>query len=193
MKKIFVLPAFILLASCSGTKVTLLPDAAGNVGHVIVKNEDNQPVTLTASGQTIGDSLLGEHQSQISVQEARQQRPALFKAEPAALSSQTVWFAHDSVKPLASQTHLIDSVRNDCQSREPCQITVIGHTDAIGNDQYNMMLSLRRAKVVQNMLIDAGFPVSAMDVRYHGPFDPLIKTPFGRSQPKNRRVEIMVH
>lgn len=193
MRKKIILSALFLLAGCSGTKVTLLPDATGHVGRVIVKNNDNQPVTLDNSGQTLVDGLLGEHESQFSPDDASQQRPALFKAEPAPLASETVWFPNDSVKPLSAMNNLIRRVRNDCLKHEPCQITIIGHTDGIGDNQYNMQLSLHRAQVIHDMLLHKGFPQSTMDIRYHGPFDPLIKTASGRSQPKNRRVEIMVH
>ncbi|HGF0770393.1 MULTISPECIES: OmpA family protein [Kluyvera] len=193
MRKKIILSALLLLAGCTSTKVTLLPDATGHVGRVIVKNNDNQPVTLDNSGQTLVDGLLGEHEGQLSPADARQQRPALFKAEPAPLASETVWFPNDSVEPLSTTSNLIRRVRKDCLQRKPCQITIIGHTDGIGNNQYNMQLSLRRAQVIHDMLLHGGFPQSAMDIRYHGPFDPLIKTPSGRSQPKNRRVEIMVH
>ena len=185
MRKKIILSALLLLAGCTSTKVTLLPDATGHVGRVIVKNNDNQPVTLDNSGQTLVDGLLGEHESLLSPADARQQRPAL--------ASETAWFPNDSVEPLSAPSDLIHRVRKDCLQHKPCQITIIGHTDGIGNNQYNMQLSLRRAQVIHDMLLHGGFPQSAMDIRYHGPFDPLIKTPSGRSQPKNRRVEIMVH
>ena len=193
MKKIILLPVVMLLTCCSSTKVTLLPDMTGHVGNVIVKNDGGLPVTLVKSGQTIGDSILGGHESELSPEEARQEKPALFAAEPAPLTSQTVWFNNDSVKPQSSRSQIINRVKNDCLQREPCQITIIGHTDSMGSNRYNMDLSLRRALVVKRILLRGGFQKEAIDVRYHGPFDPLIKTSAGKPQPKNRRVEIMVH
>lgn len=193
MKFLYLLPIFTFLAGCSTTKVTLLPDATGHVGNVIVKNDENAPVTLKSSGQTLENTLFGEHQTELTEQIARRKRPDLFNAEPAPLDSETIWFSNDSITPLTSTKQLISKVKQSCVRHEPCQLTVIGHTDGIGDEQYNMMLSLRRAKVIQHLLLTEGFKESSIDVRYHGPFDPLIKTPAGKSQPKNRRVEIMVH
>lgn len=193
MKIHFILPIVALLAGCSSTKVTLLPDAAGHVGNVIVKNDENVPVTLEKSGQTLENTLLGEHESELTEETARRKRPELFNAEPAPLVSETVWFSNDSIKPLTPAKRIVNSVKKACVQHDPCQLTVIGHTDGMGDEQYNMTLSLRRAKVIQRLLLSAGFATSSIDVRYHGPFDPLIKTPAGKSQPKNRRVEIMVH
>lgn len=193
MKKTMLILLVLLLTSCTATHVTLLPDAAGHVGAVIVENNGARPVTLNASGQTVGTSLLGERHSTLPPERASARLPALFAAEPAPVASQTVWFNHDAVTPLTDSRTIVRRVNADCQQREPCQITVIGHTDSVGADQYNMALSLRRAQRVRHLLIQGGFPPSSVDIRSHGPFDPLIKTASGKPQPKNRRVEIMVH
>lgn len=37
-------------------------------------------------------------------------------------------------------------------------VTVVGHTDAKGSDEYNMELGLRRAETIRNFIIDRGYP-----------------------------------
>lgn len=69
-------------------------------------------------------------------------------------------------------------------------VTINGHTDSIGSEQYNKELSVKRAKSVADYLISKGAPESR--VKYYGfglkyPIDSN-KTKQGRQ--RNRRVEI---
>ncbi|UHD14988.1 OmpA family protein [Thiocapsa bogorovii] len=47
---------------------------------------------------------------------------------------------------------------NSTQARE--QISLVGHTDAKGSDEYNMALGMRRADAVRNYMISKGIPAS---------------------------------
>jgi OOP family OmpA-OmpF porin len=40
------------------------------------------------------------------------------------------------------------------------EISLVGHTDAKGSDEYNMALGMRRAEAVRNYMIDKGIPES---------------------------------
>ena len=64
-----------------------------------------------------------------------------------------------------------------------------GHTDSMGDKQYNMRLSQERADAVRRALIDRfGAPADRLAAKGYGPTRPIAdnKTPEGRSQ--NRRV-----
>ena len=47
---------------------------------------------------------------------------------------------------------------NATEARE--QISLVGHTDAKGSDEYNMALGMRRADAVRNYMISKGIPAS---------------------------------
>jgi len=81
----------------------------------------------------------------------------------------------------------------DIMSRYPAtQITVVGHTDSVGSEQYNLELSLRRANAVADYLIVHGVERSRLGTEGRGELQPIADngTPEGRAQ--NRRVEIFV-
>ncbi len=69
------------------------------------------------------------------------------------------------------------------------KITIEGHTDNIGTLQYNMQLSLNRAKAVRDWLVANGIESSRIKYKGYGPKKPIANnsTEEGRSQ--NRRVE----
>ena len=71
-------------------------------------------------------------------------------------------------------------------------IEVIGHTDDVGDDDYNQDLSEQRAAAVSQYLIDAGVDASKMVAIGAGENSPIATntTPEGRAE--NRRVEVLV-
>jgi outer membrane protein OmpA-like peptidoglycan-associated protein len=72
------------------------------------------------------------------------------------------------------------------------RITLTGHTDRSGSEQYNMALSLRRAEAVKANMIRQGIPANAIVVIGKGETQPLVPTADGVREPQNRRVEIVI-
>ncbi|HKK68311.1 MAG TPA: OmpA family protein, partial [Bacteroidales bacterium] len=76
-------------------------------------------------------------------------------------------------------------------------IEIAGHTDALGSNEYNYLLSYRRAKSVKDYLVDKGVAPSSLITKKYGETDPIaanIKD--GQDNPEgrqlNRRVEFSV-
>jgi len=79
-------------------------------------------------------------------------------------------------------------------SRHPeLTVHILGHTDSIGREGYNMVLSRQRARAVQDYLMAAGIAPLRLSSEGRGEMEPVADndTPEGRSQ--NRRVEILLH
>ena len=72
------------------------------------------------------------------------------------------------------------------------RVTIEGHTDGTGSNDYNMKLSQRRASAVRNHLISRGIDGSRLIMVGRGEDYPIASndTDYGRS--KNRRVEFIV-
>jgi outer membrane protein OmpA-like peptidoglycan-associated protein len=71
-------------------------------------------------------------------------------------------------------------------------IEVIGHTDDVGDDDYNMELSEQRAESVRNYLIGAGVDGSKMVTVGAGESMPIASNKTDEGRAENRRVEVMV-
>lgn len=71
-------------------------------------------------------------------------------------------------------------------------LQISGHTDNVGDDQKNMILSKKRAEAVKNFMISQGIDASRLNVLYFGETMPIATndTPEGRQ--KNRRVEMKI-
>jgi outer membrane protein OmpA-like peptidoglycan-associated protein len=89
---------------------------------------------------------------------------------------------------------LIEKNREKAQEqlRRASYIEVVGHTDDVGDDEYNQELSEKRAQVVTNYLIETGVPAYKINTVGAGETSPIASnsTPEGRAE--NRRVEILV-
>ena len=67
---------------------------------------------------------------------------------------------------------------------------VVGHTDTKGTNKYNLSLSIERAEVVKEILIDYGINRSSIKIMGKGEESLAVDTPDDIKQPANRRVEI---
>ena len=67
---------------------------------------------------------------------------------------------------------------------------VIGHTDTKGSKNYNLSLSIKRAEVVKELLIDYGIEKENIKILGKGEESLAVYTPDDTKQPANRRVEI---
>jgi len=71
-------------------------------------------------------------------------------------------------------------------------LQISGHTDNVGDDQKNMILSKKRAEAVKNFMISQGIDAARLNVLFFGETMPIATndTPEGRQ--KNRRVEMKI-
>jgi len=67
---------------------------------------------------------------------------------------------------------------------------VVGHTDTKGTNKYNLSLSIKRAEVVKEILINYGIQQSSIKILGKGEESLAVDTPDDTKQPANRRVEI---
>jgi len=114
--------------------------------------------------------------------------PPVTAAGPTAPSAAfTVYFDFDSwtltAEDLTVLTQAIDTARAGGQSR----ITVVGHTDTSGSAAYNQRLSMKRASIVKDILVQMGARAEAVQVSGVGESDLAVQTGDGVREPKNRR------
>ncbi len=72
------------------------------------------------------------------------------------------------------------------------RISVEGHTDAIGTDEYNEQLSTQRAEAVFRYLVNHGVPPEHMAVTGYGKRRPVADNDSDSGRAQNRRVELHV-
>lgn len=109
-------------------------------------------------------------------------------ATPAA--DYTVYFDFDSWTLTAEDLSVITQVINTARTGGQSHINIVGHTDTSGSADYNQKLSLHRANVVTEALVDLGARRAAIHATGVGETDLAVPTPDGVKEAKNRRAVI---
>jgi len=116
--------------------------------------------------------------------------------EPLRLAADAM-FAFDSAVLTPEGRRNVDALLQQVRDASRVQtIQVIGYTDRIGSDRYNLVLSQRRAEAVRAALIAGGVPAAAIIAEGRGKADPLVQCEQAQRKAlivclaPNRRVEL---
>jgi outer membrane protein OmpA-like peptidoglycan-associated protein len=122
--------------------------------------------------------------------------PVLMPREPVRLSSEAI-FDFDRATLTAEGRDQLSRLLQQVQGASGVEdIFIVGYTDIIGSDRYNLELSRRRAYAVRNYLVAGGVPDSAIRVEGRGDADPRVTCPRSSRAAlivclsPNRRVEL---
>lgn len=103
-----------------------------------------------------------------------------------------VLFATGKAELMSGAQRTIDQLADFLNKYPTKNVSVEGHTDSVGNEDYNLMLSQRRAESVRFAIIARGISSNRITAKGLGELYPVASndTPAGRQQ--NRRVEILI-
>ena len=97
------------------------------------------------------------------------------------------------------KTHILDSSESALlelyqflKSRPSQRIQIVGHTDDIGSDRSNQILSEGRCQEVRQAMIDRGIDGARMDIKGSGEREPIVPNDSDEHRQMNRRVEIVL-
>lgn len=199
----------LLSALCA---LALIPAACATKGSVKkeVDRIDQQMTSISSSVEANEtrikeqDSHLATHDQQIS-ELSRESQEALQRAQAAeklaegkllyevTLADDTVKFDFNKATIKEANKDVLNNLVNTLKAENKnIYIEIQGHTDAVGNPEYNYKLGLERAESVRRFLSEAGIPLHRISVISYGEERPVADnhTKDGRSQ--NRRVVIQV-
>jgi outer membrane protein OmpA-like peptidoglycan-associated protein len=87
---------------------------------------------------------------------------------------------------------VLDEARDTLRANPDVQVAVEGHTDALGTDEYNQALSIRRAEAVYRYLVNAGIAPERLKIVGQGESQPVADNESETGRAQNRRVELKV-
>jgi OOP family OmpA-OmpF porin len=104
-----------------------------------------------------------------------------------------VFFDWDRADITSEAGDIIRAAAANAKALKTVRLTAIGHADRSGPDPYNQRLSQRRAEAVRDVLISEGVPAGEIEIFARGESEPLVQTPDGVREPRNRRVQIILN
>ena len=106
------------------------------------------------------------------------------------LPDSTFRFDFDSAELNQKNRELLSRIAGILLVSKGYGLSVFGYTDDVGTVEYNKELSMRRAKAVQDYLVQSGIDSAIVNVKGFGKSSPLVPGTTATARAKNRRVEI---
>ncbi len=101
-------------------------------------------------------------------------------------------FEFDSAKLQVNAQRILDLVAKSLLDSPSFVVELQGHTDNVGTDSYNLMLSQDRANAVKAYLVGKGVSPDRMVARGYGERQPIQDNSTDEGRERNRRVEMKV-
>lgn len=187
--------AMFFIAACGHRNmVILVPDADGSVGKITVSNAAGSVAIDQANQSTVVRNRDAAPHAPVELDPAEIQDlfGKVLSNEPPPPVHFLFHFLSDSVQLLPESGKQLPDITAAIQQRGPARISVVGHSDTMGDKDYNLDLSIRRALAVKRLLVDNGVDDTFIDVSSHGEENPLVKTADNIANARNRRVEVIV-
>ena len=183
MKKFWIL--FLLLAvivtGCQH-KTTVKPDEQQQPPQ---QQKDNAQTEKDADKVTdsINGSKVESIDSKDGSQKAREEKEGMF---------QDVLFDYDKYDVQESFQATLKSIASWLTKNGTSRLSIEGHCDERGTNEYNLALGDRRAKAVRDYLVSLGVPSSRLDIISYGEEKPLCEEHTEDCWAKNRRAHFVI-
>jgi outer membrane protein OmpA-like peptidoglycan-associated protein len=173
--------------------VVVVPSADGHVGTVVVERDGKQVVLNTAyAASRIVDGGAPAAERFGGAESVRAEFAGVLSTLPDRPKSFLVYFLEGTDEFTEESGVEFARILSELRERSAPDVVVIGHTDRVGNLQYNDDLSLQRAERVRGELVRLGIPEARIRIAGRGEREPLVATDDEVVEPRNRRVEISV-
>lgn len=109
-----------------------------------------------------------------------------------AIVLHNLYFATNKTAILPESEAALSDLYDMLTENPEIRIQIIGHTDAVGSDKDNQILSEGRANSVRQNMIDRGIDPSRIEAIGKGESEPIATNDTEEGRAKNRRVEFIV-
>lgn len=108
----------------------------------------------------------------------------------ASIAQQTIQFRQSSTAIRQASYPLLDRLIEFAYDCHAARIAITGHTDATGEDSWNLQVSRARAQAVADHLIASGIAAERLIIEGRGSQQPLAENDTVQGRERNRRIEI---
>lgn len=185
-----------VLCGCSTprSQFVLLPSPDGHSGKVTVSNKAGES-SLDKPFESI-DLFYPEGKPSPAVVLTEAEVNTIFKealaAQPDIPVTYLLYFEPGSATLTQDAEKLLPQIVDYIRKTGSIDIHISGHSDKVGSRDVNIRISRERADVVAKRIKSLGVVPGSLEVASYGMELPLIPTPEGTPEPRNRRVEVVV-
>lgn len=195
LMRLLALFLLVTLSACGLPKnvVVLIPDEGGSVGKILVEHDNRKDELSTPYSAEATDALASAQGIFTASKSAVDAEFADALADtPRKPDVFVIYFLSGDREP---DPHSLETLKAAIEAAKMASfpdISVVGHSDSVGDDSANFVLSMYRAQAVRAALVTGGVSPSIVGLDYHGSNNPRITRPRGTPEPENRRVEVTI-
>lgn len=158
-------------------------------GETTIKVEKNKEFTITAKAKDFFIKTVKIKAKQkkktidISLKKIQDKTSYVF---------QDIGFKYNSAELTSSSIPTLKAIAQLLKENSNLKIEIRGHTDNVGNDQFNLKLSKRRADKVKEYLVKSGITDTKVKTKGYGESKPVDSNKTAEGRAKNRRVEFFI-
>lgn len=156
----------------------------GNSGKVILYRS-------TSKFSTGDSAIVGHYWRDRFLTDLKKGRkaPEIQELERKNFKFQPIYFDHDQAEIKPEFYPYLSKMARVVNGHSDLRIRITGHTDADGSDLYNVDLSARRAKAIQDFFLKCGLESFKVIIDFKGEKMPVDNNETPEGKQKNRRVD----
>lgn len=178
---------------CSKSTVVLL-DSGKKQNAILIANE-NGTTKLDKVGSYVDISKEKKQISEVksmSADEINSRFSQALAVAPEKAMTYIVYFKPNSTDLTEASKTILKKALASIKERSPANVDIIGHTDTVGSNEGNIKVSLKRARVIKNIIEEEKIKTLSLVAKGYGEEDLLVKTKDNVDEAKNRNVEIFI-
>ena len=117
---------------------------------------------------------------------------ALLVQRRVVIEFEDVHFAFDRYNLRPEALKILDEAVAKLQANPSIQVTIEGHADSVGTQQYNLALGDRRANAARDYLVMRGIPASRLRTVSYGEDRPIDTNETAAGRARNRRAHLAI-
>ncbi|PYO76357.1 MAG: hypothetical protein DMD63_14605 [Gemmatimonadetes bacterium] len=193
----------VVLSACAGmsqkTRGAVIGATTGAAVGGVIGNQTGSTARGAIIGAVIGGAagaIIG-HQMDQQAKELEQNIPGATiqrVGEGIAVTFPSgILFPFNSTEILPAGKSNLQQLASSLEKYPNSDVLIVGHTDSVGTDAYNLDLSQRRALAASAYLQSLSVPASRLRTAGKGKTEPIQPNDTEEGRAKNRRVEIAIY
>jgi outer membrane protein OmpA-like peptidoglycan-associated protein len=193
----------VVLSACAGmsqkTRGAVIGATTGAAVGGVIGNQTGSTARGAIIGAVIGGAagaIIG-HQMDQQAKELQQDIPGATVSRVgegiAVTFASGILFPFNSTEILPDGKANLQSLATSLEKYPNSDILIVGHTDSVGTDAYNLDLSQRRAQAANAYLQSLGVPAARLHAVGKGESEPIQPNDTDAGRAQNRRVEIAIY
>jgi peptidoglycan-associated lipoprotein len=178
---IVILSVVFLLPGCGKKQISSEPYGTDSAEEARRKAEE----------EALRRQKAGIGEEDLTAQEREERARMMLSEERKAFENEDIYFPYDSAALTPEAQEILRQKAAWLQDNPTARVTIEGHCDERGTNEYNLALGEARAQSTKNYLIDLGISASRIGTISYGEERPLDPRSSEEAWSKNRRAHFV--